>query len=918
MRLLHCHLENIRRHRLLDIDFSPGLTLISGANESGKSSLVEAMHRGLFLKATASGSLVEALRSNLFPGHPLIELSFEAKGAIWSLSKRFSGQSGSVRLDGTGQEVPLSGSAAEELLAKLLGVDEIVGSRQAARVLPSRWAHLWVLQGLAGQNLLDQGPQHYDLNGLMQQLEQRAEVSLQSPLDQKVSTELEALVEATFTSRGVRRNSLLWQCQQQRERAEDALKTAELQRDSFESTSAELDQLEHELDLLTSDRKPALKKRRFELQTQQEQTRQDEAALLLYRQQLEPLQLRKKQLQSVLHANHQIHNEFLLCQKNLEDGSEQQTLLKHSLSETKKQIETTQQKLDDLDQQRSDWELRGLHMRRLEELTQLRFQRESLQRQHNEQQRLRKQSQTLQIQLDALPDLSVANLQRLRDCYDQVKGCAIRIETMASEFNLERADQPVLVDGFPLKEGETKRLISSFTVNVGDGVRFHINPGQGTGIEELKRDHERHLLKYTDTLKAWQVKSLEEAEQKINHRNQLSQQLNLINEQLNGCQDGHDGNISLSLQKKQLENRQHELEQEMTSEPELSRLDDSLLSNDGSLNQPLDLETIRVELKRCRQNYRTISESIKVIKLQLQQLHREEYEQDKNLQKLTLSLEVLSAKQIERKEHRKSLLTEHGPEPDIEEKLLKLNQSLTHLGQKVSDLEQQLGNQTLQAIKSALAELDAQEKRLQEHLQVLSGQRGALRERCEGLGSLEPYAALEEARVNFNQAKLEEREQLMLAHAQQRLLKSFQQAQAELSNRYTTPLSQAICSYLQPLLGNENDGCHLNFDPHDGFRELGLRRDGQNVQFRDLSGGMKEQLNGALRLSIADALKGGHGDCLPILFDDAFTNTDPDRIESVLRMMTQAVKRGLQVIVLSCDPTPYETIADKTIYLPSP
>ena len=97
------------------------------------------------------------------------------------------------------------------------------------------------------------------------------------------------------------------------------------------------------------------------------------------------------------------------------------------------------------------------------------------------------------------------------------------------------------------------------------------------------------------------------------------------------------------------------------------------------MNQPLDLETIRVELKRCRQNYRTISESIKVIKLQLQQLHREEYEQDKNLQKLTLSLEVLSAKQMERKQHRKSLLTEHGPEPDIEEKLLKLNQSLTHL-----------------------------------------------------------------------------------------------------------------------------------------------------------------------------------------------------------------------------------------------
>ena len=50
MRLLHCRVQNVRLHADLSLRFDPGLTLIGGANESGKSTLVEALHRTLFLK----------------------------------------------------------------------------------------------------------------------------------------------------------------------------------------------------------------------------------------------------------------------------------------------------------------------------------------------------------------------------------------------------------------------------------------------------------------------------------------------------------------------------------------------------------------------------------------------------------------------------------------------------------------------------------------------------------------------------------------------------------------------------------------------------------------------------------------------------------------------------------------------------
>ena len=78
---------------------------------------------------------------------------------------------------------------------------------------------------------------------------------------------------------------------------------------------------------------------------------------------------------------------------------------------------------------------------------------------------------------------------------------------------------------------------------------------------------------------------------------------------------------------------------------------------------------------------------------------------------------------------------------------------------------------------------------------------------------------------------------------------------------------------------------------------------------------MREQLNAALRLALADTLRSGHDGCLPMLFDDAFSNTDPDRLEAVLTMLRQAVDRGLQVVVLSCDGAPYRRVADAVVAL---
>lgn len=120
--------------------------------------------------------------------------------------------------------------------------------------------------------------------------------------------------------------------------------------------------------------------------------------------------------------------------------------------------------------------------------------------------------------------------------------------------------------------------------------------------------------------------------------------------------------------------------------------------------------------------------------------------------------------------------------------------------------------------------------------------------------------------------------------------------------------------YLRPLLP-DGPVARLRHDQGKGFQGLQLRRGQEFHDFDSLSGGMREQLAAALRLSMADVLKEAHDGCLPLVLDDAFTNCDPQRIDLVKHMLSAAVDRGLQVILLSCDPAACRGFADEVVQL---
>lgn len=895
MRLMHCRLESVRRHRLLELRFSPRITLIAGANESGKSSLVEAMHRALFLRASATGAPIQALRSKHHAGHPLVELGFEAAARPWTLQKRFSGASGTVQLLTPGQQA-LLGSAAEERLAQLLGVEESLGSRQANRQLPGRWSHLWVMQGEAGRDLLAQGTEHYDLAALIEGLEAKAEGALQSPLDQRLHDQLETLVQASTTSRGVRTNSALWHCLQATAAAREALQEAIQQRQGFEQSAHALDGLLAEIALLEARRLPDLQ-RRIQQQRQRIALLQALEPLRLKRERLARNQARLRTIESEQrrHAERLRQLDALLAQEERERDQTRAELQQRSIN------------LQSLEQQRQHLEDQGQRLRRHDEIVSLLQRSKDLEGRLAARQVLDQQRQQLQERLQHLGALTPADLLTLREQTQALEAIRIRCEAMATRVLLLRSSTPVDLGGEPLLVGEERLLSQPFELKVGNAVALQLTPGAGSDLAALERERRERLTQLQQMFNRHGLNSLQEAEVRMEERRRLEEEIRLIDRQRQHNSSPDDHRVTLV----QLRQRLADLQRQTDQATSCLGADDT----DDKEELPSEPELLHQALERCRIQYRSLQESSRGLLAECTKLnqllaHREQTLQQHQLQRERVLAELCSGQ----KQHQE-LVEDSGDLDALERALQALSQEEESLRQHLQAVET---DQALGEAQQQLTAFEAEEQRLRQTLQQLCAERGALQERCQALGHGDPYAAEESASYRLEQAEAQEHSARLLVEAQQLLLQEFQRARSDLSARYTLPLQQSIDVFLAPLLGPDRGRSNLAYDAKHGLGGFGLERDGLSLPFDALSGGMREQLNAGLRLAIADVLREGHDGSLPVLFDDAFTNSDPQRLQGVLAMLEMAAARGLQVIVMSCDPDPYRAIADMVVELPEP
>ncbi len=127
MRVRRLSLRDFRRYRTLDIDLAPGLTVIRGPNEAGKTTVQRALELALTRRATSTAAELETLRRWGAPveARSIITVEFEQDDEdgrkLGTLEKTFAGSRGTVRLDYDGQVIS-DPTLADQVMAELTGI----------------------------------------------------------------------------------------------------------------------------------------------------------------------------------------------------------------------------------------------------------------------------------------------------------------------------------------------------------------------------------------------------------------------------------------------------------------------------------------------------------------------------------------------------------------------------------------------------------------------------------------------------------------------------------------------------------------------------------------------------------------------------------------------------------------------------
>ena len=139
MRIRRLQIKDFRRYRDLDVDFAPGLTVVRGPNEAGKTTIQRAIELAITRRATSGANDLNVLRPWDAPAdaRTIISIEFEQDEddvtKTGTLEKVFGGAKGTVDLRYDGQSIT-DPTLSDQVIAELTGIPTEAFFRSTASV----------------------------------------------------------------------------------------------------------------------------------------------------------------------------------------------------------------------------------------------------------------------------------------------------------------------------------------------------------------------------------------------------------------------------------------------------------------------------------------------------------------------------------------------------------------------------------------------------------------------------------------------------------------------------------------------------------------------------------------------------------------------------------------------------------------
>jgi energy-coupling factor transporter ATP-binding protein EcfA2 len=898
MRIISAKLKSYRVHGELSVSFDPNITLIGGPNESGKSTLTEAIHRALFLKSSGRSELHTAMKSFSFAGNPEVELHFEANGELHQLRKRFLTNNNGTTLTSSGAP-PLQGDQAEERLSELLHAQTATGKKGVT----SQWSHLWVWQGEAANNPSDHATSVKD-DLLLRLQNQGAGSVMQSAFDQKVGAHFRKLVEDTYTKQGKpKANSELLnaiersvRAMEVQHKAQDSMLKLEQAVEALERSTRELADAETALERLKKEQE-SLRQRETEISTLRVREAEDRGSMESEAGKLETLRAADLRIR-------QLENEISQLESDLAPGRAALERLGADLEEARLQasnaaadydLATDSLRILRLKKDLSDAFDR--HFVAAEKQTMLAEKQKQVAGWENE-------IAGLNQKLHALPEVTKPVFRKIEQIKGQLAEATATLNAMGVEVFVIESTEGITAAGASLKSGESRHLTEVAEIQIGTGVRIRISPGGASKLSEA-RAHERDLrLKLQKMLDDLGVFSAEKAAEVQLERESIEAEISKLQQQLKL--------VSPETIAAELAEAGKQLTETKTS---IERFSEQL----GDFGAPTTKETARV-LKQGFENELDVEERRTARLKKSRDDAAQLFGQKENSYATQQKGFEESQRLLEDKKNEHRLLVNASGNATTRSTVLAEQDSKAQVARERFDKTQtEIAELQPELLKNDHTRVDRSIADIRDRRKQLDEEQVSAKTILRLDGSEDPKAALAQAVADADQAA-RSAESVQRRFEAYRLVDTlFSEEQQRLTDLFTRPLEDKISGYLQCIFG-PSAKVGLRFSENE-FAPVALARassGGGSLEFQHLSAGTREQTAAAVRLAMAEVLAEEHGGCLPVVFDDAFTNSDPDRVQKLQRMLDLAAGRGLQVIVLSCNPSEYTGLGAKTVMFAPP
>lgn len=888
------HYRIVRDSGLLRLDSPSGLALLAAPNESGKSTLIEAIHTCLFVAHRTGGEgFLGSIRPKPGTGeHPEVELSFEAGGGKYSLRKVFKGGRTSVaELTQPGGAV-LTGEEAERKLAELTGhaPGNAAGREQA-------WAHLWVWQGTAGDDPLGES---LPKDRLDQRLAREgAGGVLRSETDSRVMAQVEELWGQVYTANNrVKVTSELHKAAESLAEARNrqAQATAELSRMEADIVAKEdvlrrleearvgLERVEPEWqrNLQQVATLGDLRQQHVEAERKLETAAQALASLVRADRDIIEKQAQAEALRSALEPAERA------VQAMMEEVRASEARQKELSAETKRlaEIEETARLKRELAQACAELLEREKNLARLEAL-------------QAEAETLDAEIAGIEEQLARLPPVDDRTLGRLQDLEKRCLLAEASLKAMALELEVVRADQTVSLSGTLVAPGTTALVTCGSELMVGDGVVIRLSPGGADTLAQTGQEVERARCALAEALGKCQVESLAIAGRVREQRAELEAKLA-------GARRQHQ---SLGVEK-----LSHELGEARKLKAASQAEKDRRLAMAPGCAIPAGNEEIVAWLQASKEDERRAQSARDQVNHEFQAV----------TDRVTSTREKWgTAKEALNKNHAKlldltggiaQLVGLHG-DTDQRRQLLGDAQALQlGMGTIVQTLKDQIAALNPESLEAGTNRLKRSREQLTRQLDEAHRQKAELDGKLSAFPSTDPRADLMAWEQRVRVLDAEHRSKQVRAAGIQSLKEEFQRAAHEVGQEVVRPLLERVNRLVRIVYGH---GAELQIaETGESLGGLHLRRPDRGVHaFTELSAGTREQVAGIFRLALAELLAADHDGCLPMVLDDSFVNADPERMQRLHALLDAAAASGLQVILVTCDPLAHTTLGAQQVDL---